>query len=97
VVKKTNDELLLTSKIVVARNINDNVIAARVMWKQESRFLELTYYLNQEPTDTEEDHCELAVGELIGEFNEIISANCSCVYLRDDSKIDHMEGLVFRK
>lgn len=92
-----NQELLLASKVAVSRNVNDHVIAATVSWDSNLSKLVLSYYLDRDPMEDDEEQCELALGDLIAEFSEIVTAAKRCVILHSVESVTGLQGIVYRK
>jgi len=93
----TNEELTLASKVAITRNISAHTVAATVTWNDDSRRLVLTYYLDQEATEEDEEQCELALGDLLAEFSEIVSAEGNCLRLQAGNDPNNLNGLMYMR
>jgi hypothetical protein len=70
--------LFLAAQLVVRRNLTEQVAAATVLWRPETRELVLHYYCDAPYGEDEEEECELSMTELIAEFSDILLAQTHC-------------------
>lgn len=73
------------------------MIAASVDWSDEAAKLVLTYYFDRQPTEEDEELCELALGDLIAEFSEISEAVNECIHLHPGASLSSLERIVYTK
>jgi hypothetical protein len=89
------DKLYSVGRVIVARNLTEHVVAATVTWDEETSKLSLRYYLDREPHEDDEEECEIAMAELIGEFPHLELASTECVRLASADDAQRLEGVVF--
>jgi hypothetical protein len=68
-------EFVAAARLVVKRNLAPAVEAAAIEWAPAERCLKLTYFFSHEPSEDDEELCELAMGELAGEFPELLKVD----------------------
>ena len=75
-----SEVLLNASAYIVARNVTENVCAAAINWVPTTSHLALVYEFSSVPSEDDLEHQELALTEVLAEFNDIATAEClSCV------------------
>jgi len=87
--------LLNASKCVIARNVTEIVQAAKVHWNPVSSHLALVYGYKLAPSEDDLERQELAITELLAEFSDIITAECS--WSISDSEVPNDGMLIYRR
>jgi len=90
------ESLLWAAKVIVARNLNEKVIAATIGWNEEASNLMLTYYVDGAASEDEQELCELALTELLAEFSDVKLANSKCLDAHGVfGELGGLKGLVY--
>lgn len=84
-----------SAAFIVQRNVSERIARVLASFDPSSGSLRLVYCTEAQPTDDDWEDCELACGELIAEFPEIINAETNCVPTEKCSLDD--EFVVFAK
>lgn len=91
-------DLMRSSKAIARRNVTDNVIAITVDWDEKYSKLTVTYYVDGDVTDDDEEWCDLTYSELTAEFPAIRSGDANCFGVNAElEKIKSSYGLVYLK
>jgi len=87
-----------SAEIIAGRNISDRVLRVVVTFNSSKGQLRVVYCLASEPTEDDEDDCELTCAELIAEFPEIVIAETSCIPIEQYSATeDETNAVVFSR
>jgi hypothetical protein len=90
-------ELVAAAVVVVKRNLAPNIEAATVDWVPAERCLKLTYFFSKDPSESDEESCELAAGELAGEFPEVLKIDLQILLQKPASKESERASWVYRR
>lgn len=70
-----------SARYIAARNLTDNVVAVTASFDALSGHLLVSYYTLGEPTEDDEEWCDITYAELSSAFPEILSARTCCARL----------------
>ncbi|GAB2469062.1 hypothetical protein GCM10027082_20720 [Comamonas humi] len=89
------EHLINAATSIVERNRSPNLIEARVAWDGSTGVLSLAYVTRKEPSDDDEELCELSMTELLAEFPDVVTAETAC-FIVGARAVDTVDHIVFQ-